>query len=251
MRPAYPARPWRRSVSAVVRAGALVLMTATLGGCYTTREQVASAPPPPPNDYRLRHPISIQEKDRTVVLFIGNSRGGLTPSQRADVLAFAHRWQREATGGVVIEVPTGTPNERAAADTVHEVQSILVATGLPVGGIAVRNYQPADPGKLAVVRLIYPKMTADAGPCGQWPEDLGPDIHGFYVENRPYYNLGCATQRNLAAMVENPADLVQPRGETAPYGARRATVFDKYRKGEPTGAQNQDAANAKISDVGK
>ena len=53
-----------------------------------------------------------------------------------------------------------------------------------------------------------------------------------YLENRQYWNFGCASQRNLAAMVDNPADLVQPRGETPAYTARRSVAIDKYRKGE-------------------
>ena len=71
-----------------------------------------------------------------------------------------------------------------------------------------------------------------AGPCGLWPEDLGPSVlNPGYSENRPYHNFGCATQRNLAAMIDNPADLEQPRSETAAYTARRTEAFEKYRKG--------------------
>ena len=65
-----------------------------------------------------------------------------------------------------------------------------------------------------------------------WPHDLGPAADPAYQENRHYWNLGCATQRNLAAMVANPADLVQPRGEDPISTSRRTVVLDKYRKGE-------------------
>jgi pilus assembly protein CpaD len=34
-------------------------------------------------------------------------------------------------------------------------------------------------------------------------------------------------------MVDNPADLVQPRGETPAYTMRRTTVMEKYRKPDP------------------
>jgi pilus assembly protein CpaD len=61
-----------------------------------------------PTDHRQRHPIAIKEGDRTVDLFIGRARGGLSPSQRADVAGFAYAWKREATGGIIIDVPTGT-----------------------------------------------------------------------------------------------------------------------------------------------
>jgi pilus assembly protein CpaD len=62
---------------------------------------------------------------------------------------------------------------------------------------------------------------------------------------------GCASQRNLAAMVDDPADLVQPRAETPIYGGRRSTVLDKFRRGEVSGTAAQNAEKGKISDVGK
>jgi pilus assembly protein CpaD len=250
MKPAHPASERDRPTAAFGRTAVFLLMAVALGGCYTTHEVAENGGPPAPDDYRLRHPISIHEKERTVVVFVGNNRGGLTPAQRADVLAFAQAWKREASGGVVIEIPSGTPNEHAAADSLHEIQSILSAAGLPPGGVQERTYQENDPGRLAVIRLSYPRMTAEAGPCGLWPEDLGPG-KGSYLENRPYYNFGCATQRNLAAMVDNPADLVQPRGETPASGSRRTTVLDKYRQGTATATQYDSENAGKISDVGK
>jgi len=71
------------------------------------------------------------------------------------------------------------------------------------------------------------------------------------VENQPVWNHGCSTQRNLAAMVDNPADLVQPRGEAPAYGPRRSVAIDKYRKGENPSGSYPDYDKAKISDIGK
>src|SRR5262249_25613550 len=160
--------------------------------------------------YRLRHPIAIKEGPRTVELLIGTSRGGLNGEQRADVLAFASRWRKEATGGVVIELLAGTRNEIAAANAGPEGRAPLSAAGGAPPAVDGRPYRPADPSKLGTVKLNYPTMTAEAGPCGLWPYDLGPTMNREHNENVDYWNLGCATQRNLAAMVENKADLVQP-----------------------------------------
>ncbi len=66
-----------------------------------------------------------------------------------------------------------------------------------------------------------------------------------------YYNLGCASQRNLASMVENPSDLVQPRAEIPSYTGRRTTVLDKYHRGEATATVYPDAQKGKISEVGQ
>jgi pilus assembly protein CpaD len=227
---------------------ALVGGAALLAGCYQTSAPVVS---PAASDYRLRHPIAIKEGARTVELFIGSNRGGLTGEQRADVLAFATTWRRQATGGVVIELPAGTRNEIAAANSLHEVRSILAAAGVPPHAVEVRPYRPVDPSKLATVRLNYSTMTADAGPCGTWPHDLGPTYDREHNENVQYWNFGCATQRNLAAMVDNKADLVQPRGEVPPYTGRRTTVLEKYRRGEAPATVDPAADKSKISDVGK
>jgi len=211
--------------------------------------QITGITDPAPADYRQRHPIAIREGERTVELFIGRSRGSLSPAQRADVAAFAHAWRRESTGGIIIDVPAGTANAYAASDAMAEVQSILTLSGVPGEAIRTQPYQPADPKIMANVKLHYPKMTAQAGPCGLWPEDIGPS-NRKYLENGQHWNFGCAAQRNLAAMVENPADLVQPRGDGPPYAARRSVVLDKYRKGESTATVYPDANKAKISDVG-
>jgi pilus assembly protein CpaD len=107
-----------------------------------------------------------------------------------------------------------------------------------------------NPGRLATIKLTYPRITAQAGPCGLWPHDLGPADVAEYGQNKQYWNFGCATQRNLAAMIDDPADLVQPRGEAPAYEARRAVVLDKYRKGESTSTNYPNENKGKISDVG-
>jgi pilus assembly protein CpaD len=231
-------------------AGALVGLTIALGACTHTDEVVATASVP--DDYRLRHPIAIQEADRSIVIFVGRARGGLTAEQRADVVGLAHIWLQEGTGAIMADVPVGTPNARTAADSFREVHALLSAAGVPPRGITVRHYHPEDARQLATIRLNYPKISAVAGPCGLWPEDLGPSIKNkSYFENKPYYNFGCAYQRNMAAMVDNPSDLVQPRPETPAYTARRTEGFEKYRKGTPTTTTYPEAERAKLSDTGK
>jgi pilus assembly protein CpaD len=229
---------------------ALVGLSVALGACANSGAEVVTASVP--DDYHLRHPIVIGEADRSINLFVGNARGGLSASQRADVMGLAQLWVREGTGAIVADVPVDTPNARAAADAFREVQALLAAGGVPPRGMTVRHYRPDDPRTFATVRLSYPRLAAVAGPCGLWPEDLGPSIKNKgYFENKPYYNFGCASQRNFAAMVDNPSDLVQPRSETPAYTARRNVAFERYRKGTTTTTTYPEAENAKLSDSGK
>ena len=221
---------------------------AMLAGCVTTSDRPAN--PSYPMDIRQRHPIAIREGVHTVELFVGR-RGELTLDQRADVLAFAHTWRREAAGGVVIEQPIGTSNEAAAAGALQEVRAMLVNMGVPPQGIEVRQYRPEDPRTLATLRLNYPRMIASAGPCGMWPHDIGPTADREHTENLESWNFGCASQRNLAAQVANAADLVQPRGETASYTPRRTFMIEKYRRGEDPAMQIMTTNQSKIADIGK
>jgi pilus assembly protein CpaD len=231
-------------------ATALIGLAMALGACTHTDEAVSKISYP--DDYRMRHPIAVEESNQSIVVFVGRGRGGLTAEQRADVMGLAQNWAHEGTGVINADVPVDTPNARAAADSLHEIQALLAAAGVPPRGLVVRQYHPEDPHHMAAIRLSYPKMTAVAGPCGVWPEDLGPSINNKnYYENKQYYNFGCAYQRNMAAMVDNPADLVQPRPETPAYTARRSEAYEKYRKGQTTTTTYPEADKAKLSDTGK
>ena len=230
--------------------GALFGLSAALGACTPQTAEIVTASVS--DDYRHRHPIAVTEADRSIVVFVGHARGGLSGSQRTDVTGLAQSWVREGTGAVIVDVPIDTPNARAAAASSREIRSVLMAGGVPSRAIALRRYTPDDFRALPTIRLSYPRIAAVAGPCGLWPQDLGPNIdNAGYNENRSYHNFGCATQRNLAAMIDNPADLEQPRPESPAYTSRRNVAFEKYRKGAPTTTTYPEADKAKLSETGK
>jgi pilus assembly protein CpaD len=236
----------RRKLSVAL---ALTGLSVMLGACNTTGEIVTQTVP---TDYRQRHPIAVEEAKKSIVIFVGKARGGLSAAQHADVAGIARDWVREGTGSVVVDVPVNAANSRAAAATYHEIRSVLASVGVPSRAIVQHPYRPEDPGLLPTIRLSYSRIAAVAGPCGLWPEDIGPSIlDPGYNENQPYFNLGCANQRNLAAMIDNPADLVQPRSETPAYTARRTEAFEKYRKGNTTTTVYPEADKAKLSDADK
>jgi pilus assembly protein CpaD len=235
----------RRAARFCARGLLIAGLAAAVAGCQTTANDTTGGIP---ETYRERHPIALKDGKKSLVLFVGAGRGGLSAMQSAEVLAFAQSWKRDATGGVTIDRPVGGANERAASDTLKEALSIIVQSGVPNSGIGIRPYQAGD--RNATLRLTYPLTVAEAGPCGLWPDDLGPSNDPKHFENRQYYNFGCAQQRNLAAMVANPADLVQPRAETAPYQAKRTFGTEKWRKGESPATVYTDQKGA-ISDLGK
>src|SRR5258708_20704019 len=156
----------RRCAAIGARCLLIASFAAALAGCNTTTAQDTTGGIP--LAFADRHPITVKEGKKTLVLFVGSGRGGLSPMQRAEVLAVAENWKRDATGGVTVDRPVGAANERAANDTLKEALSILQQAGVPNNGIGIRPYHPGE--KLATLRLNYPLMVAEAGPCGLWPD---------------------------------------------------------------------------------
>ena len=212
---AVPSTIAERRCRAALRLLAAGSLAAMLGGCYkSTVAQDASYP----EDYRAAPSDHLAGRRHTVDVFIGRNRGGLTPAQRADVLAFAQTWKHEATSGIVIDVPAAA--RPTAPPPIRCAKSIR--SSRPRACRAASCWRAAirrRPARSPASSSSYTRLTAEAGPCGLWPDDLGPAGGERYIENKPYWNFGCATQRNLAAMVANPADLVQPRGEAPIYTA--------------------------------
>src|SRR3954463_9641011 len=135
-----------------LRAGVALVVVSLAAGACVHKDEVTTVASFAPNDYRLRHPIAIQEANQSIDIFVGNSRGGLTASQRSDVVGLGQVWLREGTGAIHADVPAGTPNARAAADTLREVRAMLLGAGVPAHGIIVRNYHPEDTRQLATIR---------------------------------------------------------------------------------------------------
>ena len=173
--------------------------------------------------------------------------------QRADVMGLAQTWVREGTGAIVADVPVDTPNARAAAASFQEIRALLAAGGVPSRAITLHHYRPDDLRTLPTIRLSYPRIAAVAGPCGLWPQDLGPN----------HLTMPATTKTAVPQFrLRHPA---QPRGDDRQsggpraaaardprlYGAARYAAFEKYRKGVSTTTTYPEADKAKLSDTGK
>jgi pilus assembly protein CpaD len=197
---------------------------AALAGCGAP---YASSDPGYPGSFEQRQPIVVAAAPATLDLYpVG---GRLDARSRANVRAFAGRYRRYGSGVVMIETPVGTnPNSIA----VYEVRRALVAAGVK-GRIAVGDYLPPNDGAAPSVRLSFTGLKAIVPtPCGQWPEDLasGSSVEGW--KNEPYSNFGCATQSTIAAQVDDPRDLVQPRAIGPSDVAMRTRAIEAVRDGQ-------------------
>ena len=141
----------------------------------------------------------------------------------AAIRVYVRGYRAAGTGDITIQVPFASANEIAAAETGQAVHYALVRAGVPRSHIRVAPYHFGDRARTSSLRLSYLRVKAVTPTCGLWPETQPTNYR-----NADYDNFGCATQQNLAAMVANPADLVQPQPMTPPDGARRAAVVKTY-----------------------
>jgi pilus assembly protein CpaD len=226
---------------------AVVVAGTATGGCWQSPRYQSPFTLANPSE---RHPIAVRQGEITLDLAVFPGSSGLNESQKAKVSNFLADYKSQSSDRLLIRAPSGGPNETAAMRAYDQVRKELRKAGINPRSVALEPYfGNGDPA--APVRLSYLQFIAVPPDCPDWSENIGRD-----PKNMPWPNKGCASQRNLAAMVANPEDLIRPRGETQRSGERRDDVWGKYKGGEMTGSKwapsgKPTSEHANTSDVGQ
>jgi pilus assembly protein CpaD len=196
-------------------------------------------------DPAQRHAIGVSREPEHLQVRVARGSRGLSPAQKAQVAEFAARARAADAGNtkLVVAAPAGADNEVEAAHGVEQIRYLLSDAGISDASVGLEGYA-ADRQKSAPIRLSFYRYIARAPECGNWPTNLARE-----PQNIPYPNFGCATQRNFANMVANPADLVEARTETDRSSERRDTVWRKYTRGDPTGARRGEDERVSNSEL--
>ena len=214
-----------------------------LAGCGTTERMAVSSIPQ--DDYRVRHPIALAERPRTLEILVEPETGRFDRHSAAQLREFAGFMPNSAAGP--------SPSCRRRGPVAH-LPSNRSATHFFARGRADAPLWPPIrrvPIIVAPVRLSFVGLKASVvDQCGQWPRDLA--IGSGAPEdwsNKPYWNFGCAYQSAFAAQVADPRDLVAPQGETPTDTAMRTRAIESLRSGQDPGT-NWKLVNSSISTVG-
>lgn len=212
----------------------------------TALSACASVPPPngpPVASAADRHRIQVTEAAERVEIPV-SSGASLSAETRAQVRNFASGYLQYGHGALVLSTPSGGANADAASVLAQETRMSLVEAGVSYAAIAGSTYDAAGAASAPIV-LTFTRYDAQAPDCAPlWEQDLAHQSN-----NQAWASFGCATQANLAAMIEDPADLLRPRDMDPRDSNRRATVMEAYRAGEPTGAQRSADERVSISDA--
>jgi pilus assembly protein CpaD len=217
-----------RSVRPLLTLLGVLLAGTALGGCWQSPRFKAPFTIANPNE---RHPIAVRQGEVSLDLAVYPSASGLNESQKGQVYGFLRDYKAQSSDRLLIRAPSGGPNETAAMRAYDDIRKALRSAGVSPELVVLEPYfANGDPS--APLRVSYLQFVAIPPDCPDWSEDIGRD-----PQNMPWPDQGCATQRNLAAMVANPEDLIRPRGETPRPGERRDVVWGKYVAGDPTGSK--------------
>ena len=195
----------------------------------------------------VRHPIGFMPRGESLDVEVPAGAAGLSPNQHVDVYRFLYRYKREATGQLAIVVPANARDRAAMARSLQGIQILAAEAGIDYRVQRGRG-QDARAGGPPAIRLAYQRPVAVPPPCDQWTEDVGRNEARI-----PYPNWGCATQRNLALMVDNARDLQQPQEEDPRSSERRSVTWSSYvgSGSSPGGDGGGDAAKKAPASVVK
>lgn len=197
-------------------------------------------------DPAQRHPIGVSREPEHLAVTVPRGSHGLSPTQKAQVVEFAARARAADAGNtkMVVSAPAGSVNEVDSAEAVEQIRYLLSQGGIADSSVGLEAYQ-AGRERAPPIRVSFYRYVAHAPECGNWPANLARE-----PQNIPYANFGCATQRNFANQVANPADLIEPRSETERDSDRRDTTYGKYVRGDPTNAPRSQGNDEKLDQLG-
>lgn len=219
-----------RPLPAAAKTAAAIAIALSLAACKPGEEPGAHVAGWAMIDPAQRHPIIVSQQPANLTVRVPRGTNGLSPAQRSHVVDFLNRYRGGGHGNdrITISVPSGSPNEVAALHAVADLRDLMREYGLDDTRVAVKAYH-TDGDPQPPIRVAYSRFVAEAPSCGQWNVNVGSDSR-----NLPYPNFACSHQRNIAAQIANPADLLGPRTMTPASAERRDTAWEKHVKGEST-----------------
>jgi len=226
-----------------IRVAAVLTATLLLAACQ--HRQFTTSSFTPAQTGSSQYPISVERSEVRLKLDVDPGGQGLTGAQRNQVSAFVNNYRQSAGGQIVVRAPSGTTNESAARNALIDVHAVLDEHHIPRQAVRFVPYGNGSGGNPPVV-LSYLGYKAVSASCGNWTTNLAVTAH-----NRVSPNFGCATQRNIAAMVADPRDLERPRIMDPSSSERRVVVRGKYIRGESTATEEANDDDGSVSEVGQ
>ncbi|MEM7728864.1 MAG: CpaD family pilus assembly lipoprotein [Pseudomonadota bacterium] len=170
---------------------------------------------------------------------------GLVLSQRDEfaVTRFLQDYAAQGSGPIYINRPSAAAGSPGLVQTDALLGRLMGQAGLNPAAAQSGTYytRPGDP---APVVLSYRTLRAVAQDCAH----MG-DLSVTH-RNTVMPEFGCFASANLAAMITDPRQLIEPYATQTPNAQRRQVVYDRYIEGTGTASERPEGQQQSSQDAG-
>jgi len=198
-------------------------LTAALGLTACATPSQSFGPP------HLQNTINVAESFERLELYTRPNGMELSARDKLAVAQFLDGYAKSGDGPLHINRPATAISGLGTRQAESVVRGLMAQGGLNPAAIQTGQYA-SRPGAPAPVIVSYRTLRVIPQDC----RELG-DLRNTY-SNQPHSNFGCFQAANLAAMVSDPRQLLEPYASGQPNAQRRQVIYDKYIQGEPTAA---------------
>ncbi len=185
--------------------------------------------------------IQVAESIERLELYTRPNGLDLSARDQAAVNQFLQSYRQSGNGPIYLNIPSNAASGLGVQQAQALIRQNLAVLGLSNTGMQTGQYQ-ASYGSPAPVIVSYRTLKTVPADCRQ----LG-DVTDTY-NNQTSDNFGCFHSANLAAMIGDPRQLLDPYEMTIPDSQRRQTVYDRYIEGENTASTQPDRQQVSVEE---
>ena len=180
-----------------------------------------------------RNKITVADTVERLEIFAGPAGLHLSARDQDAVGNFIAQYARSGQGPLYMNIPGNAGGSQGVVQAREIIRAQMFDQGIEGARVQVGQYL-APMGVSAPVIVSFRRLTTAPINCHQ-----GASLTHI-SNNQPYGNFGCAQTANLAAMIDNPRQLLAPYDFDNPPALRRTTVLQKYMDGEATQTPRPD-----------
>ena len=178
----------------------------------------------------LRNPIQVAESIERLELYTRPNGLELSARDTLAVSQFLDGYAQSGDGPLFINRPAHAVSGLGTQQAEAKIRTLMAHNGLNPAAIQTGQYR-SNPSQPAPVVVSYRTLKAIPQDCS-----VMNDLTSTY-NNQPHKTFGCFHSANLAAMVTDPRQLLEPYAPGTPNAQRRQVIYDRYIEGQPTAAE--------------
>ncbi len=177
----------------------------------------------------LRNTIQVAESIERLELYTRPNGLELSARDKLAVSQFLDGYARSGDGPLYINRPASAVSGLGTQQAESVIRGLMAQGGLNPAAVQTGQYnsQAGDPVPVVVSYRTLRAIPQDCRTLGNLTDTFS---------NQPHSNFGCFQSANLAAMITDPRQLLEPYTSGQPNAQRRQVIYDRYIEGVVTAA---------------